>query len=38
MKTSKGFWEWDDRKIDAERSRYAKALKAALAILQSEQN
>ncbi|MGD8478101.1 MAG: 3-hydroxyacyl-CoA dehydrogenase NAD-binding domain-containing protein [Burkholderiales bacterium] len=37
MKTGKGFWEWDDEKIEAERARYARALKAALAILQSEQ-
>jgi 3-hydroxybutyryl-CoA dehydrogenase len=37
MKTGKGFWEWDDAKIEAERARYAKALKAALAILQSEE-
>ncbi len=37
MKTGKGFWKWNDKKIEAERARYAKALKAALAILQSEQ-
>jgi len=36
MKTGKGFWEWNDKQIEAERARYAKALKAALAILQSE--
>ncbi|UCH48695.1 MAG: 3-hydroxyacyl-CoA dehydrogenase [Betaproteobacteria bacterium] len=38
MKTGKGFWEWDEAKIEAERARYAKALKAALAILQSEED
>ena len=38
MKTGKGFWEWDEKKIEAERARYAKALKAALAILQSEKS
>jgi len=38
MKTGKGFWKWDEQKIEAERARYAKALKAALAILQSEQS
>ncbi len=38
MKTGKGFWDWDDKSIEAERARYAKALKAALAILQSEEN
>ncbi len=38
MKTGKGFREWDDATIDAERKRYAKALKAALAILQSEED
>ena len=36
MKTGKGFWEWDDGAIAAERERYAKALQAALAVLQSE--
>ena len=38
MKAGKGFWEWDEKKIEAERSRYANALKAALAILQSEKS
>jgi 3-hydroxybutyryl-CoA dehydrogenase len=38
MKTGKGFWEWDDAQIEVERARYAKALKAALAILQAEEN
>lgn len=38
MKTGKGFREWDEATIDAERKRYAKALKAALAILQSEED
>jgi 3-hydroxybutyryl-CoA dehydrogenase len=38
MKAGKGFWQWDEQKIEAERARYAKALKAALAILQSEQS
>ncbi|NIO41016.1 MAG: 3-hydroxyacyl-CoA dehydrogenase, partial [Burkholderiales bacterium] len=36
MKTGKGFWEWNDKKIETERARYARALKAALAILQAE--
>jgi len=36
MKTGKGFREWNDAQMQAERARYAKALKAALAILQSE--
>lgn len=36
MKTGKGFWEWSDAQIEAERARYAKALKAALAVFQSE--
>ena len=31
MKAGKGFRVWDDKQIDAERTRYAKALKAALA-------
>ena len=38
MKTGKGFWQWDEKKIEAERARYARALKAALAILESEQS
>ena len=38
MKTGKGFREWSDAQIKRERTRYAKALKAALAILQSEQD
>jgi 3-hydroxybutyryl-CoA dehydrogenase len=38
MKAGKGFREWDDATIDAERKRYGKALKAALAILQSEED
>lgn len=38
MKTRKGFWEWDEAKIEAERQRYATALKAALAILRSEES
>ena len=38
MKAGKGFRVWDDKQIDAERTRYAKALKAALAILQSEED
>ena len=37
MKTGKGFWHWSDTQIAAERKRYAKALKAALAILQEEE-
>ncbi len=37
LKTGKGFWEWDDARTAAERKRYAKALKAALAILQEEE-
>ena len=37
MKTGKGFWDWSDTQIAAERKRYAKALKAALAILQEEE-
>ena len=36
MKTGKGFWEWNDAQIEAERARYAKALKAALAVFQLE--
>ena len=38
MKTGKGFWDWDEKKIEAERARYAKALKAGLAILQSDED
>ncbi len=38
MKAGKGFRVWDAATIDAERKRYAKALKAALAILQSEED
>jgi 3-hydroxybutyryl-CoA dehydrogenase len=36
IKTGKGFWEWSETQTKAERKRYAKALKAALAILQEE--
>jgi 3-hydroxybutyryl-CoA dehydrogenase len=36
MKTARGFWEWDDASIAAERERYSRALRAALAVLQSE--
>jgi len=36
LKTGKGFWEWSEAQTKAERKRYAKALKAALAILQEE--
>ena len=36
MKTGKGFWDWDETRIEAERQRYSNALKAALAILRSE--
>ena len=36
MKTGKGFRDWDDAAIASERDRYARALQAALAILQSE--
>lgn len=36
MKTARGFWEWDDASIATERERYSKALRAALAVLQSE--
>lgn len=37
MKTGKGFWQWDEARAKAERARYTKALKAALAILQAEE-
>jgi len=37
IKTGKGFWEWSDAQTKAERKRYAKALKAALVILQDEE-
>lgn len=37
IKTGKGFWEWSEAEAKAERKRYAKALKAALAILQEEE-
>lgn len=37
LKTGKGFWEWSEAQTKAERKRYAKALKAALAILQEEE-
>lgn len=37
IKTGKGFWEWSESKARAERKRYAKALKAALAILQEDE-
>jgi len=37
IKTGKGFWEWSETKARAERKRYAKALKAALAILQEDE-
>ena len=36
LKTGKGFWEWSEAQTKAERKRYAKALKAALVILQEE--
>jgi len=36
MKTARGFWEWDDASIATERERYSRALRAALAVLQSE--
>ena len=36
MKTGKGFWEWDDARIAAERQRYSRALMAALEVLKSE--
>ena len=38
MKTGKGFWEWNEVRANAERERYTRALKAALAILQAEQS
>jgi 3-hydroxybutyryl-CoA dehydrogenase len=37
IKTGKGFWEWSESTARAERKRYAKALKAALAILQEDE-
>jgi 3-hydroxybutyryl-CoA dehydrogenase len=37
IKTGKGFWEWSEAQTKAERKRYAKALKAALVILQEEE-
>lgn len=37
IKSGKGFWEWSETKARAERKRYAKALKAALAILQEDE-
>jgi len=37
IKTGKGFWEWSEAQTKAERKRYAKALKAALVILQDEE-
>jgi 3-hydroxybutyryl-CoA dehydrogenase len=37
LKTGKGFWKWSEAQTQAERKRYAKALKAALAILQEEE-
>ncbi len=37
IKTGKGFWEWSESKARAERKRYAKALKAALVILQEDE-
>jgi 3-hydroxybutyryl-CoA dehydrogenase len=37
IKAGKGFWDWDESKTRAERERYSKALRAALAILQDEE-
>lgn len=36
MKAKKGFYDWTDESIARERERYARALKAALAILQDD--
>lgn len=36
MKTKRGFWEWTDEKIAAEKARIEKALQAGLAILSEE--
>ncbi len=36
MKTGQGFMHWDDAKIERERARYEKALRAALDILEND--
>ena len=36
MKTKRGFWEWDDRKIAREKARIEKALQSGMAILKDD--
>jgi 3-hydroxybutyryl-CoA dehydrogenase len=35
-KTGRGFWEWDEAKLAAERARYEKALLASMKVLKGE--
>jgi 3-hydroxybutyryl-CoA dehydrogenase len=36
MKTKKGFWDWDDKKIAEEKARIEKSLQAGMAILKED--